>query len=93
VGAGKGLPALAPAFLKGKGIEMRITIESTEKITELDGVKVRVWDGVTEKGIHCKVFVHRLAVRDMQDTTQFEQELKEMPEPKSQPLPLRMVLD
>lgn len=45
-------------------LTMKITIESTEKVTSFHGVPVRLWDGVTENGIPCKVFVHRLAVRD-----------------------------
>jgi hypothetical protein len=56
---------------------MRITIDATEYITDIDGVPVRVWEGVTERGIPCKVMVHRVAVRDDQDCTQFDRELKE----------------
>jgi hypothetical protein len=39
---------------------MRITIESTDFTTTIDGVEVRVWRGVTEGGIPCEVFVHRI---------------------------------
>lgn len=54
---------------------MKITIESTNQLVSMDGVPVRVWEGVTEDGIPCYVFVHRLCVREDQNTTQFENEL------------------
>ena len=54
---------------------MRITIESTEHLTTIDGVEVRLWEGVTEDGVRCKVFVHRLAVHDDDDSSRFDAEL------------------
>lgn len=54
---------------------MRLQIEPTEILTELDGVPVRVWNGVSEGGTQCFVFVHRLAVRNDQDLEAFETEL------------------
>jgi hypothetical protein len=65
---------------------MKITIESTATCTTLDGVRVRVWEGVTEKGVRCHVFVHRVAVRDDLDTKQFERELAELLPPADVPL-------
>lgn len=62
---------------------MRIQIESTEQIMNFDGVLVRVWNGVTERGISCLVFIHRLAVHQECDTDDFESELKEFPPPMS----------
>lgn len=56
---------------------MKIQIEATDRIVDLDGVKCRVWNGKTERGIECLVFVHRLAVRSDDDTNQFDQELQE----------------
>lgn len=56
---------------------MKITIESTDSITHLDGVPVRVWNGITEQGVPCKVFVHRLAVHQDEDLAAFERELQE----------------
>lgn len=58
---------------------MKITIESTEKLADLNGVDCRLWEGVTENGIPCKVFVHRVAVREDRDSSQFDRELSEMP--------------
>jgi hypothetical protein len=60
---------------------VKITIESTPDLTYLDGVKVRAWKGVTERGIPCVVFVHRVAVEAAQDCEQFDRELKEEMQP------------
>ena len=70
---------------------MNITITSTEQLTHLDGVPVRVWNGVTEKGVRCKVFVHRIAVHESEDVSDFERELKEQLAP-GRVIPLRHVL-
>jgi hypothetical protein len=51
---------------------MKITIESTDVMTRLDGVPVRLWESVTEQGVRCKVFVHRIAVHNEADATQFD---------------------
>ena len=57
---------------------MKIQIEATDKLTQIDGVPVRLWEGVTELGTKCKVFVHRIAVHKTEDCSQFEQELAEL---------------
>jgi len=56
---------------------MRILIESTDQILELNGVPVRVWNGTTESGIECLVFVHRIAIHKDADNEAFERELFE----------------
>jgi hypothetical protein len=56
---------------------MKIQIESTDQLTHIDGVPVRLWTGHTERGVPCKVFVHRVAVRDDVDSVQFDLELAE----------------
>ena len=56
---------------------MKITMESTEQLAYADGVASRVWNGVTEQGTKCVVFVHRIAVQNSENTEQFERELKE----------------
>lgn len=56
---------------------MQIVIRSTDTLTQIDGVPVRHWRGVTDSGIPCEVFVHRIAVRDDHDAGQFEAELAE----------------
>lgn len=56
---------------------MRITIESTDQLTNLDRVPVRVWEGVTERGVKCYVFVHRVAVHEDADAARLDAELRE----------------
>lgn len=60
---------------------MKLEIKATEKLTQINGVPVRLWEGKTESGIPCKVFVHRVAVHNDHDSTQFEAELKEQMPP------------
>ena len=58
-------------------MSMKMEITSTDKITHLEGVPARVWEGVTENGTKCFLFVHRIAVRNSDDCEQFERELRE----------------
>jgi hypothetical protein len=60
---------------------MEINITSTDQLTHLDGVPVRVWEGVTADGTKCKVFVHRIAVHEDEDSSLFEAELREQLQP------------
>jgi hypothetical protein len=60
---------------------MNIKITATEKLTSIEGVPVRLWNGVTESGVDCLVFVHRIAVDKNVDGSQFEKELKEQVPP------------
>lgn len=77
---------------KGRSSRMEIQIKSTDTLTTLDGVPVRLWEGVTANGVECKVFVHRLAVKKDADTSQFEAELKEKMQPGAKIVPLRQIL-
>lgn len=70
---------------------MQIAIESTDQLTTMDGVPVRVWDGVTAGGVKCKVFVHRIAVHKDADASQFDQELQEQLAP-GRHFPLSMII-
>lgn len=60
---------------------MEIQITSTDQVTKIDGVPVRLWNGVTADGLPCKVFVHRIAVANDGDTI-LDRELKELPPPR-----------
>jgi hypothetical protein len=60
---------------------VKLIIEATDKLTELDGVRVRVWNGKTEDGKECLVFVHQIAVDRSQDASAFERAFKELPTP------------
>ncbi len=73
---------------------MKITIESTTKIVEIDGVPARVWEGQTESGIPVYCLVARISVHGDQDCAQFEKELEEKRAPSAvvQAIPLRMIL-
>lgn len=72
---------------------MRLQIESTNITTSLGGVMVRLWEGVTENGTPCKVFVHRLAVRNDCDAADFDHELQEqLPPAEERVIPLSMIL-
>ena len=62
--------------------KMKVTIESTQFITHIDGVPVRVWQGVTERGIPCVVFVHRVAVKSFTDSSEFDRELQQTLQPE-----------
>lgn len=41
---------------------MRLTIESTPALVEIDGVPCRVWKGTAETGEAVCVYVHRIGV-------------------------------
>jgi hypothetical protein len=70
---------------------MKIEITSTDKTTTMDGVTVRVWEGVAEGGARCVVFVHRIAVHEDEDSTRFESELVAQL-PPGRHLPLSLIL-
>ena len=70
---------------------MKLQIEATEYVTEIDGVPVRLWEAVTESGVPCKVFVHRVAVCVDCDSTQFGRELSEQM-PPARHISLAMIL-
>lgn len=74
---------------------MKITIESTTKIVEINGVPCRLWEGQTERGVAIHCFITRIGVENGLDTSQFEQELAEQRQPTAKldgVYPLRMVL-
>jgi hypothetical protein len=76
---------------------VRITIDSTDVLTEHNGKAVRVWKGTTEGGVACTVLVAAIAVEDRADNSQFERELRATEPPKemrplAQVLSLRSVL-
>lgn len=73
---------------------MRITIESTTKEVTLNGVPARIWEGRTDSGIPCHVYVTRIAVDRDEDTAEFEQDLQEHrpASPEIEAIPLRLIL-
>ena len=80
---------------------MKITIESTEKIVELENegtgiVPARVWEGKTENGCPVHVFVTRISPQtfDPKHLEQFERDLEEQraPSPEVKAYDLRLIL-
>jgi hypothetical protein len=73
---------------------LKVTIESTTKITHLNGVPARIWEGKTASGIPVHCYITRVAVAGDQDTSQFERELQEhsAPSPEVRAIPLRLIL-
>ena len=74
---------------------MRIVIESTIKVVMLDGLPARVWEGKTDTGIPCHVFVTGISVDREADSTEFDDELilHRAPSPEVDALPERLVRD
>jgi hypothetical protein len=75
---------------------VKITIENTSHIVTLnDGIPCRVWEGETSTGIKVQCLIPRIAVKNGQDTTQFEAELIEQKPPSADALqcfPLRTII-
>jgi hypothetical protein len=70
---------------------MTITIEPTGHLVDLDGVQCRLWEGTTDQGVKCKVFVLRVAVHKDEDQSAFEHALKTQL-PPGRAISLRQVL-
>ena len=76
---------------------MKITIESTDKMVELNGVQTRVWEGRTDAGVPMHCYIARVAVAEglrPEDYQQFERELRETRKPTAEvaAIPARMTL-
>lgn len=73
---------------------MKLTLTSTTKIVQLNGVPARVWEGTSEAGVPVMAFITRLAVERDEDTSQFEAELLACATPSNEAAlwPSRMVL-
>lgn len=55
---------------------MKITIENTDRIIDVNGIESRLWEGKTESGIPIHCLIIRIAVSSDADLSQFEKELK-----------------
>jgi hypothetical protein len=73
---------------------MKLIIENTTKIVEVNGLPARVWEGHTDSGIPVHCFITRVAVANDADCSQFEKELSEQRRPsvEVEAIPLRFVL-
>lgn len=74
---------------------MKLTLESTTKTLDIDGVPARIWEGHTEAGIPCHAYITRIAVDKADDMTEFLDELTEHRAPINpdiDALPNRLIL-
>ena len=73
---------------------MKIEIENTDKVVELNGVPARIWEGKTASGIPVHCFVTRISPQSHEGIEDFERELQETKAPSTGALsyPLRMIL-
>jgi hypothetical protein len=77
---------------------MKITIESTNRIVEVETstgvVPARLWEGHTESGIAVQCLVTRIAASSLDNLDQFERELIEHRPPIAGPqaFPLRLLI-
>ena len=74
---------------------MTVTLTSTTRIVEVNGVKCRVWEGMTASGVKCAAMIPRISVHKDEDCSQFEAELQEHQPPSARTVdsfPLRMIL-
>jgi hypothetical protein len=68
---------------------MKASMESTDKIIEVDGVEARIWNGVTEKGVHFTALICRLGVKRGDDCADLEKEFRET----QVPVPINRAFD
>jgi hypothetical protein len=73
---------------------MKVMAESTTKIVQLNGVPARIWEGTTESGVPCHLYVTRIAVANEEDSSQFEAELQQCraPSPAVAAIDSRLIL-
>lgn len=57
---------------------MKITITPTGEFHTVNGVRARVWKGVTDKGVACTLYIPLVQVRRDADNAAFEAELREV---------------
>ena len=73
---------------------MKITLESTTKTVELNGVPARIWEGHTANGIKIHAYITRVAAPLDADQGEFQKELEshKAPSPEIEAIPLRMII-
>lgn len=70
------VPVDAPPPRPGPAPSLEIRIQPTVQLTPLDGVLCRVWQGETDEGVPCVVFVRRVAVAEGEDSAAFDRALQ-----------------
>lgn len=73
---------------------MKVTLQSTTKIVDVNGLPARVWEGRSAKGVRVYAFITRIAAEEGCDHAEFKNELQECAEPSVAvaELPLRLIL-
>jgi hypothetical protein len=74
---------------------MKLTLQNTDQIVDVNGVPARVWRGQNDSGIEVHALITRIAVLKAEDNSQFDRELREQPAPiaaDSRCFPLRLIL-
>lgn len=56
---------------------MKMTIESTDKIVEVNGVPARIWQGTSERGITVIAYITSIAAAGDADLAELEADLQE----------------
>lgn len=60
---------------------MKVTLQNTTKMVELNGVPARIWEGTTESGIKVHAFITRIACDRDADQEEFQKDLKKCIQP------------
>jgi hypothetical protein len=76
---------------------MKLIVESTSKVVEINGMPCRIWEGTTESGIKVHAFMIRVAISAEEEDDvhgQFKKELQECKAPSAElnVYPLRMII-
>ena len=74
---------------------MKLILQNTDKIVEVNGIPCRVWEGKTESGIECHAMIALVGVHRDLDSSQFEAELQEkrpLSAELNRAIPMRMIL-
>lgn len=74
---------------------MKLTLESTTRIDEVNGVPCRLWQGQTERGVQVHAYIAMVGVDRDDDASELERDLKEHAQPRVEfgAIPLRFLLD
>ena len=68
--------------MKIEATMLKLTIEPTDLLTEVDGVPVRLWRGTTPQGHPVQVFVRNLASNVPAAQAELARVLREVEEPR-----------
>jgi hypothetical protein len=64
-----------------------ITIMPTNQFVVIEGLLTRRWNGVTDEGTSCHLFIASIRVPPGEDNADFLRELRELPQPEGDPIP------